>query len=285
MRTLFVDDNNKKYCEDDVYNALIQIGAADCQTIFLHSSLVFGELALQGGRTNRREYLGAFYSALQRLGVKYLIVPTFTYSFCNNEVYNVEKSPTSIGALNEFIRKLPNRYRTLDPLLSFSIPIELKNKFENLGVHSLGKGSGFEVLQKMSGVKFLFLGTRLYESFTFLHHVECLRSVPYRFNMPFTGKILSYDNKIYEVTQYIHTACTGASLREDTKFEDYLTEQGYLKKIPLGNSFVSAISQDDAFREINKVLDEDIYYFLNEPPTQLEKKYTYDSKVRRITHC
>ena len=127
MQTLFTDNDGVEYTEDDVYKSLLEVGTDDCETIFLHSDIMLGTPA-KGFR--RREYIAALYNATARIGVKNLIVPTFTYSFCNNEVYDVNNSPTSMGALNEFIRKLPNRYRTLDPLLSLSVPINLKSYFE-----------------------------------------------------------------------------------------------------------------------------------------------------------
>ncbi len=289
MQTLFLDNDGVGYNEDDIYKSLLAVGAGDCETLFLHSDIMLG-IPAKGFR--RREYVSTLYNAIDRLGVKNLIVPTFTYSFCNGEDYDVLNSPTSMGALNEFIRKLPDRYRTLDPLLSLSVPNNLKSQFiinldktNNGGGYSLGEDSGLDKLHKMGGVKFLFLGARLYDCFTYLHYVECMRDIPYRFNMPFTGKIIDEDGKFFYTTQYIHTACTGVSLREDERFENYLTEKGFLRKVRLGNSFVSTISETDAYREINNALSQDIYYFLNEPPMQMEHKYTYDSSKGRITHC
>lgn len=283
MNALFIDNDGIGYTEDDIYDSLLAVGADDCETIFLHSDITLGTPA-KGFR--RSEYVGAFYRAIERLGMKYLIVPTFTYSFPNNEVYDVNKSPTSMGALNEYIRKLPNRYRTHDPLLSFSVPDELKQRFSvNGGEYSLGKSSGFDILHGMSDVKFLFLGARLYDCFTYLHYVECMRDVPYQFDMEFNGTIIDEDGNSYEQRQVIRTVCSGVNLRGDGHFEDYLAEHGYLKKVKLGNSFVSAISEEDAYREINDALSRDIYYFLTEPPKHMENKYTYDPNVRRITHC
>ena len=279
---LFIDSEGREYSEDDVYRALSAVGADDCETIFLHSDIMLGTPA-KGFR--RREYVGAFYHALERLNVKYLIAPTFTYSFCNNESFDVNKSPTSMGTLNEFIRKQPNRYRTDDPLLSMSVPIELKEKFSALGNHSIGANSGLERVHSMDGVKFVFLGARLHDCFTYLHHVEYLRDVPYQFDMPFTGVVIDADGNSSERTQFIRTKCAGVTLRGDERFEDYLTERGDLRKVRLGNSFVSAISKDDAFREIDGAISRDVYYFLKEPPTKMERKYTYDPSERRITHC
>lgn len=90
MQPLFTNDN-VEYTEDDIYRALMEVGAADCETIFLHSDIMLGTPA-KGFK--RGEYVKAFYNAVARLGVKNLIVPTFTYSFCNNENYDVKNRPT-----------------------------------------------------------------------------------------------------------------------------------------------------------------------------------------------
>lgn len=284
MEYLFSDNDGKKYYEEDVYQALLKVGAGDCEVLFLHSDVMFGNVAPS---FNRKVYVEAFAHAIERLKVPYLIVPAFTYSFCNQEVYDVKKSKTSMGILNEYFRKQPARYRTLDPLLSLSVPIELKRQFENISEHSLGIGSGLDVLHNMKNVKFLFLGARLFDCFTYLHYVEKILEVPYRYDQPFEGIIIDDNGESIPRTQYIHTACKGVKLREDTRFEDYLTEHGYLKKILLGNSFVSCLSEGDAYRELVRAIKNDPIHFLAEPykVEDIKKEYTYDRSVGRITHC
>lgn len=284
MEYLFSDNAGKRYSEDDVYSALYEVGAYDCDTLFLHSDVMLGEVAKD---FNRKEYIESFANAIERLNVKKLIVPTFTYSFCNNEDYDVKKSKTSMGILNDYYRKQPGRYRTMDPLLSLSVPAELKEQFENVSEHSLGIGSGLDVLHHMKNAKFLFLGARLYDCFTYLHYVEKILDVPYRYDQPFTGNIIDEKGNVSQRTQYIHTACKGVKLREDTRFEDYLTEHGYLKKVPLGNSFVSCLSESDAYREMVGAIENDPIHFLAEPYKvgDIKKEYTYDRSVGRITHC
>lgn len=192
-----------------------------------------------------------------------------------------------MGALNEFLRKEEGRYRTEDPLLSLSVPDDIKTKFFNPSEHSLGIGSGLDALHHMKEVKFLFLGARLHDCFTYLHYVEKILDVPYRYDQPFTGTVIDENGNTTERTQYIHTACKGVKLREDTRFEDYLTEYGFLKKVPLGNSFVSCISEEDAYREIVRAIENDPMYFLAEPyrKEDLKHEYTYDAFAGRITHC
>lgn len=284
MDNLFWDNDGNAYIEDDVLQALLDVGAADCEVIFLHSDIMLGHIS---DGFKKRNYIASLARAVKRLRVRYIVVPTFTYSFCNGEKYDISKSRTFMGALNEFLRKEAGRYRTDDPLLSLSVPIELKERFSDLGNHSLGIGSGLDVLHHMQDVKFLFLGARFYDCFTYLHYIEKILDVPYRYDQPFTGTIIDEQGIQKRRTQYIHTACKGVKLREDTRFEDYLTEQGYLKKVPLGNSFVSCISETDAYREIVNAIEKDPLYFLAEPYSkeQLVKEYTYDASQGRITHC
>lgn len=95
MDGLFSDSNGKIYSAQDVYHSLRDIGAGDCDSLFIHSDVMFGS-PLPGFK--RREYLSTLYQVVERLGVKQIIVPTFTYSFCNNEDYDVLNSKTSMGA-------------------------------------------------------------------------------------------------------------------------------------------------------------------------------------------
>ena len=39
MEYLFSDNAGKRYSEDDVYSALYEVGAYDCDTLFLHSDV------------------------------------------------------------------------------------------------------------------------------------------------------------------------------------------------------------------------------------------------------
>lgn len=284
MDILFVDQKGRNFEAEDVYEALKSIGANECEALFIHSDIMFGKTT---AGFNRKDYLNILYDVFCDLKIKYLLVPTFTYSFCNHEDYDVKKSKTTMGAFNEFLRKKDGRYRTLDPLLSISVPYELKNKFQNLKEHSLGENSCFDVIHQMKNVKFLFFGTRLGNCFTYVHYIEKILDVPYRFDMPFTGKVIDEFGNICEKTQYMHTACYGVKPAEHYYFEDYLEKKGFLKKCKLGDKTVSCISEEDAYREITLKIQEDINYFLEVPfkKEDLVHKYTKGINGERVTHC
>lgn len=284
MAYLFEDQQGRQYGTEDVYNTLREVGAHDCEILFLHSDVMFGKV---GRGFSRKEYLSSLYNVFEELKVKYLIVPAFTYSFCNGEEYNVKTSRTLMGAFNEFIRKKEGRYRTLDPLLSISVPIELRQSFASISDHSLGNGSGLDILHHMDGVKFLFFGARLGNCFTYVHYVEKMRDVPYRFDLDFQGRIIDENGNQFEKTQTIHTACGGVKAGDYYYFEDYLENKGMLMRKRLGDKLVSCISEKDAYQEISQMLDKNIHYFLEVPFTEkdLTHQYTMGLDGGKITHC
>lgn len=285
MTTLFTDKDGNAYDAEDVKKVLYQIGAHDCETLFIHSDIMFGTVPHD---FNRKEYLSILSDVICSLGIRNIIVPTFTYSFCNHEDYDVCKSRTSMGALNEFIRKLPGRYRTEDPLLSLSVPENLKNQFSVTGNHSLGEGSGLDILHHMDGVKFLFFGAKQGECFTYLHYVEKILDVPYRFDMPFDGYVIGYEGERYKKTQYIHTHCKGVKIPPNYNyFENELMEKGKVQKRRLADSYVSCLGEKDAYEQIAEKIRKDPYYFVESPYTEqdLVHEYGFGHNGEKITHC
>ena len=285
MKTLFRDKDQNVITTKMILDSLKEVGADQCEYLFIHADIMFG--ILEKG-IKRNELLSSLYDQIISLGVKNLIVPTFTYSFPNNEDYDIKNSKTSMGAFNEYIRKMDGRYRTDDPLLSVSVPITLKNRFEHVGNHSLGVDSALDVLHHMDDVKFLFFGAEMSECFTYVHYVEKMLDVPYRFDMPFEGDVIYPDGNIKHKTQYIHTQCYGVKLpKKYTYFETEMEEKGVLKKQRLADKFISCISEKDAYREIASHIENNIYYFVDVPFTEsdLIHKYTYSTDNGRITHC
>ena len=100
----------------ELRDLFIKLGVRKGDTILIHTSLLtLGKL--KGG-------LKTFHNVLLKLVSKKgnIIVPTFTYSFRRNKVFNVKKSKSckSIGIYPEYVRNLKNSIRSEDPLFSMS---------------------------------------------------------------------------------------------------------------------------------------------------------------------
>lgn len=285
MCTLFRDADGNEVTTKDILYALKEVGADQCETLFIHSDIMFGTLARN---IKRNVLLALLYDQICALGIKNLIIPTFTYSFCNGEVFDISGSKTSMGAFNEYVRKQQGRFRTDDPLLSVSVPDNIAPLFIHTSNHSLGEGSALDIVHHMDNVKFLFLGAEMADCFTFVHYVEKMMDVPYRFDMSFDGDIIYPDGEKKHKTQFIHTQCYGVTLPPKYDyFEQEMEYKGYLKKKRVGNKYIACLSEKDAYREIKAHIEKDINYYLAVPfkESDLIHRYTYNTANGRITHC
>ena len=173
-------------------------------------------------------------------------------------------------------------------MLSVSVPEQIKDLFDNISNHSLGEGSALDVLHHMENVKFLFLGAEMAECFTYVHYVEKMMDVPYRFDMPFVGNVIYPDGTVKKKMQIIHTQCAGANIPSKYDyFEKEMEKKGYLKKCKLADKYIACLSEKDAYREIEDHIHNNISYFLSDPfdSTKMIKHYTYSVDNGRITHC
>jgi len=284
ITNLFKDDQGKWFTDDDVVDTLKAVGAHECDILFVHTDISFGSLNSQ---IKRNQYLSHLYEALRRLNVETLVFPAFTFSFCNKEIYDVKNSRTPMGALNEYIRTQPGVVRSIDPILSMVAVGKQANMFDNIGKSSLGINSSYDILHQADNVKFLFFGAEIGECFTYIHYMEDILRVPYRFDMPFTGTIVDNAGNTYEDAYTLYVGCAGVKPGCSYYFEDYLLEQGILQKVILGNKSISCIAEKDAYCEIKKKLECDINYFLEQPFTQddLIQEYVKGRDGEKISSC
>lgn len=283
-RYLFKDSKGSNYTTDDLIKTLKSVKADQCEILFVHTDLNFG---LPNPLMKRKEYFEMMFECLKQLNVGTLMFPAFSYSFCNNEDFDVRNTKTSMGALIEYIRKNKDVTRSVDPLLSIITYGSRKDLFNvPLGNNSLGIGSSFDILHNTEGVKFLFFGAAFEEYFTYVHYVEKMLNVSYRYDQAFTGNIIDYNGNIYQDTHYIHTRCKGAKLKNFFYMKQELIEEKKLLVESIGDSEIACISEKDAYNAITKRILNDKYSFV-EPfkPDELVNEYTFGKNGERVTHC
>lgn len=282
-KLIFTDDN-RNYTHDDILNLLKQIGANDAEILFIHTDIMFGKPNIKLGR---KGYLKELYNVLLDLKVPTLIFPSFTYSFCNGKDYDVRNSRTSMGALVEYVRKQADSYRSLDPILSMVAVGEKTDLLSyEIGYNSLGEGSGFDILHREKNVKFLFFGADFSEYFTYIHHIEKIMDVPYRYDQAFWGNIIDYNGNKFRHKHSIHTSCGGVKLKNFSELKKDLEQEGYLKLSPLGALEIGCISEADVYREVCKRIQNNPYSFVHPyNESDLIHEYTFGKNGENVTHC
>lgn len=123
-----------------------------------------------------------------------IFLPAFSFSFGENEEFDPKTSPSRSGSWSasrdflEYFRQLPGVVRSHDPLYSVTgLGPRAKDLLSDLPNTSFGKGCFFDRLMNASG-KLCGVGAAL-GSTPFLHYVEEIVGVPFRYKKLFTGRI------------------------------------------------------------------------------------------------
>jgi aminoglycoside 3-N-acetyltransferase len=242
----------------------------------MHTGLTFGP---PNPNLSRQELLENLYELIASLGVRTLLVPTFTFSFCNGADYSVEGSRSRMGALNEYIRKLPGAIRAVDPLMSSTLIGEDRDLVQNLGKHSIGANSTFDKLHlRGSAVKFLFFGTTVSECYTYTHYVEERLSVPYRYDRAFTGNITAGD-RTWEDTYTLFVRYKGVVPTSKGSLESELIKHGLLRKVECGASSISCLDEPDGYEVIVEHLRGDVGCYLDADPGDHNTEFSVSNMV------
>jgi len=128
-----------------------------------------------------------------------IILPTFTYSATKKEIYDPDKTPSTVGALTEHFRKQNDVKRSLHPIFSFAAWGTEAEKFLQLeNYNCFGEGSIFQKLYDRNATYLLF-GVDMQHGATYIYFSEEKLNVPYRYPKQFTGKIKN-NNQETEIT-------------------------------------------------------------------------------------
>ncbi|MCL2860149.1 MAG: AAC(3) family N-acetyltransferase [Oscillospiraceae bacterium] len=136
---------------------------------------------------------------------KTLIMPSFSFDFCDHKIYSVTNSTTFCGSICEKFRKLPNVKRTMfPPVHNVSIFGKLQSVFcDKKYTSSFGEDSIFNDLNNYNcGI--LLIDCSFDDGVPFVHCLEEKYDSTYREKKKFEGIIEDYkNNKIaYEFYRY-----------------------------------------------------------------------------------
>lgn len=161
-----------------------------------------------------------------------LIIPTFNYTFCQSRVFDVANDPSQVGSFSEYIR-LQRFPRTLTPVFNFCLVQAEGFEEAKPNDNTFNEHSTFGKLGRADG-EVAFLGAPLSAN-TFVHHVEEMANVGYRYPKHFRGSVISAERR-FEV-DLVYRVCPrlGKPLRYDwDALESDLLSKNILRTYPLG---------------------------------------------------
>ena len=178
----------------ELEDLLSTLGVCAGATVMVHSA-VFTLGRIESGLSGLYQ---AFRNLLGDEGT--LIVPTFTYSFRRDQVFDVRNTSAAaeIGVFSEYVRDLRGVIRSPDPLFSMAaIGPEAASLMERPSHNCFGAESIYEKLFAADTL-FAALGITYNTGLAAFMHLERLGGVSYRREMRFDGLSIGYDGKPFE---------------------------------------------------------------------------------------
>ena len=173
------------YNRAHLVSALRQVGVETGDMVFSHIRLL--------GYPEEGDTLEAACSVIKDAFLEVLgahgtcLIPAFSYTYCKKEVYDPRETPSDVGPFTNYFRQLPGVHRSLDPIFSVAgIGPGVEEFLADLPHDCFGPDCVYDRLLKRGG-KICNVGVGI-RTITFIHYVEQMIGVPYRFNKLFTGQ-------------------------------------------------------------------------------------------------
>ena len=240
------------YSAAELRQALQQAGVRRGQTLYCHSNIGFFGQA--NGVASRDALCQLFLDALMdTLGPQgLLLVPTYTYSFSNSQVFDVANSASRMGMLAEWVRLHPQAQRAHDPFYSVAALGQGAARFvADLPPNSFAPDSLFDRLLQSDG-QVLCLN---HPGCTLLHHVERLLQVPYRFDKTFSGqRIVDGQTQTLDWTIWVRYLSDDKLAHDPAPFVHAIKRGGVARWCSLGRGEVLGIAARDVLSTVREAL-------------------------------
>lgn len=195
-----------------------------------------------------------------------LVVPTFSYDYArNNTPFIYEESPGEVCNFSEYVRKKPGALRSMHPLFSLAaIGPRAEDICGRVGKCAYGAGSAFFRLPD-ADCTFVFLGSPLGESLTYVHHLEQLYGVNHYMNKVMDtpayrgGKLVP--GPWFAFVRYLDCGINIFIQR----FEAHLRQKGLLREVQTEKGKAQAVDCRVVHREGLDQLAKNPWFFIEKP--------------------
>jgi aminoglycoside N3'-acetyltransferase len=252
---------------DEFADALRNAGVREGETVHVQSKLYTVGPVDSG---DDREAILEFYLS----GFREVLGPGGTLTVCTAfEDYGRyavpfvwEESPSRLGVFSEYVRTRPGAVRSMHPIVSVTA-LGAKAREICGGPHFEGFGyeSPWGRLQRMNA-KFMALGLGFRDSMTFAHYIERLYGVPYQYTKIYRTPVFSAGREVagpFTMSVRYLDFGIGGNL---TLFEERLLSEGKARQVPVGRSFLQITTAEEAVEVGMRLLTENRYAFLLNPP-------------------
>ncbi|MDK2955047.1 MAG: aminoglycoside 3-N-acetyltransferase [Desulfovibrionales bacterium] len=221
----------------------------------------------------RKDILSAHFNALADLvdlGVGTIVVQTHSTGLCNTDTpFDRQETPSERGVLTEFIRRQQGAVRSWHPFMSYAaVGAHADAICTNVSRHSFGLETPKARMLDLDAMC-LSIGLEPRKTCTYVHHMELLMGVPYRYTKEFSHPVVMPDGRIETQPFYMFVWYRGMDLHRDgnRKLFRHLEKTGLtMRDAALGKGHVYGYSCPDFCKHAAKFFRDDIYGWTEREP-------------------
>ncbi|EAK9946142.1 aminoglycoside N(3)-acetyltransferase [Campylobacter lari] len=253
-------NNNYIFTTLDLVNCLKQMGIKKGDILYMHSEIYNFGVPLINPKKILHIFLDCFFEVIGKEGT--LIMPTFTYSFCKNEIYDKLNSKSTVGALTEYFRTWGGVKRTNDPIFSCAVKGAKEELFLKDTTSCFGENSVFDELTKNNGKIILFGSKDL--GITYVHHIEEKAQIRHRYFKEFSGYTIDEKgNKTKKHIKYFVRDLKQNLLNDRDYTLSFIKNTPYYKEQKFSGGNIVAIEIQPFYDIIYNLLKKDDTILLN----------------------
>jgi aminoglycoside 3-N-acetyltransferase len=250
----------------------------DSDAIALHTDLPSVGF-VQVGIPRQQQLADLFQMLVEGSAGRTLLFPTFNYDFCRTGVYDPMADPCQVGVLNEYVRRLHPHERTLTPVFNFCIYDNRAFSLEPAENPLSGTSTFGELVARRASVAFFgaLVGN------TFLHHIEDVMEVGYRYMKSFPGVVRRDGADRQIVLRYrVRPLVQGTGDYDIDRVARDLFNAGILHQAPLGNGKLFWFRADRMVEySCMKVKEDELYLLAAASRKKVQELYTQYGKPLR----
>lgn len=234
------------YSKTSIVNALRALGISEGDIVYSHVSLIhLGVMQAEHGSTDVIfDIVQAIKEVIGDKGT--FITPSFTYSFCNEKKYDIEVTPSVVGAFGEYLRKLDLSSRSTDPIFSVTgFGASFNHLISQHTRTTFGDGCLYEKLLSVDA-KLCNFGVDLFYC-TPIHYLERRLGVSYRYDKTFSGILQTPNSKQQIDWEYYVRDINVASAPNLNQLQYYALQEGLATTVRMGRGTLSSVSLRDYF--------------------------------------
>lgn len=182
-----------------------------------------------------------------------ILIPTFNWDFCKGKTFDRKKTPCKTGIIGKTALAREDFIRTRHPIYSFAVwGKDAKMLADMDNKSSFGADSPFTYCRD-NNTKNVFIDVECQHSYTFVHYVEELCGVPYRYLKDFTADYIDYDGSVTKRTYSMNVRDLDMDIFVTIfPFEEEFTRAGAARRYTVNDIPMKTISMGDTYEMIKK---------------------------------